>query len=332
MASEKELFKIAEKIYHQNGESRYPKAIAAFRDLLEQYPMNIEGWGMISTMQSCFKAYDEAIASIEKAIKLAPHNVSLWNQKNTLLHEIDGLEFNDSKYCDLKTGNVYEIKRFKDKTDLRKEILLGCETQLLNIPKDDCNLGNLLEEKGKTLTALGEYDAAIEAYQNAVNFHNEHYTDDLFNPVAHCYFEIAKVYELQNKLTTAIEYYDKSFAEGNEEIILTHKARTFAKMGDKMTSEEVLADFLGIVTEKFTATSDAAYMFQIVDSFRDQGQFDKALQTLEKMSSKAKKYSGLQERISELRSELLQLKPETTANSALPKAGRTWLQKLFGSE
>ncbi len=332
MASEEELFKIAEKIYHQNRESRYPKAIAAFRDLLEQYPMNIEGWVMISTMQSCFKAYDEAIKSIEEAIKLAPHNVSLWNQKNTLLHEIDRLEFNDSKYCDLKTGDVFEIKHFKNKTDLRKEILLGCETQLLNVPKDYYNLGNLLEEKGKVLTTLGEFDAAIEAYQNAVNFHNEYGGDDLFNPLANCYFEIAKVYELQNKLTTAIAYYDKSFAEGNEEIILTHKARALAKMGDKMTSEEVFADFLGILTDKFTATADAAYMFQIIEVFRDQGQFDKALQTLEKMSSKARKYNGLQERISELRYELLQLNTETTANRGLPKAKRTWIQKLFGSE
>lgn len=308
MKSEKELFKIAEKIYFQYRESRYPKAIEAFKNLLNHYPNHIEGWSMLSTMQLCAENYEDAIDSIENAIKLDTNNISLWNQKQLFLHRINRFEIEGSTFYNPETDSEHTLKQFKNKTELQQEILSCCNIQISIVPKDYYNLGDLYEDKGRILKSLEEWDNAIEAFKSAIIFHEEYDDSDFINRIARCYFSIAKIHELQDNFLFAVEAYDKSFMIDNEEIILTHKARALRKMGDYLAAEKVETQFIEIATDQFNETKDLAYMYQIIDVYKETNQIDKAFETFYEMESKCKKEEDLEENLLAIKSELLQLR------------------------
>ena len=305
MKTEKELFEKAEKIYHQYSDSRYPKAIQAFKDLLELYPDNKQGWSMLSTMQSCSKLFGDAIFSIDKAISLDKEDVSVLEQKGTLLHAINKLEYQDSKFIDKESNSVIELNCFKDKEGILKELIKVCD-EIIEIASDDFyNLGSIHEKKARALVGLCLWQAAIDSYQMAIEFHEKYSEKNFLNPIAACYFNIAKIYENIEDYNMAITFFEKEMQEEFTPITLTHKARVLLKKGEVEESEKTYNQFIEITKQKLEETSDAAYMFQISDVYQQRNLFNKAYEILISWESKVRNYNGLQDRIEKRKREIM---------------------------
>ncbi len=305
MKSEKELFEKAKKIYHQYSESRYPKAIKAFQELLELYPNNIKGWSMLSTMQSSIHLYDDAIYSIGRAIELDKSDIKLLNQKIILLNRINYLEYRNSKFIDKKSGNEYTIQSFSNKEELLREIANTCEEQIKVVKEDYYNLGDILETKAAIQADLELWQAAIDTYNKAIEFYIKYEGGGSTDEVEHCLFSIAQVYEKQEDYAMAIKFYDKAMEAKYKEILLTHKARVLAKMNNIEESEQVYNDFIKIVNQKLENTLDSAYMFQIADVYSKRNLTKEAYDVLVSWESKVRDYKGLKERIEERKLELM---------------------------
>ncbi len=305
MNTEKELFEKAEKIYHQYSEARYPKAIQAFKDLLNFYPENVQGWCMLSTMQFCNKLYDDAIVSINKAISLDKTNISILEQKGTLLQTINEFEYEDSKFIDKKLNNVIEINYFKNKKEILKEIIKICD-EIIEIASDDYyRLGSIHETKARALRELFLWQASIDSYKMAIEFHKKYSEKNFLNPIATCYFNIAKIYENIENYNLAIVFFEKEMQEEFSLITLIHKANVLCKMGKIEESEKTYNKFIEIAIQKLEETSDAAYMFQISDLYYQRNLLDKAYEILTTWESKVRNYNGLQERIKNRKNEIM---------------------------
>ena len=287
MKSEKELFEKAEKIYHQYSESRYPKAIAAFRELLGNYPENIEGWTMMATMQSCINDFDGALASMDEAIKLEPNEAWIWDQKSLYYHQIAQLNYADSKFTDPETNTAVEINSFADETTFLKEYIDCCDKQLALMPEDHFKRGDILEKKGELYKKLKLFEPAINAYKEAIDFHRKFGEKSFINPVEFCYLMIGKIHEENDEYDLAISAFESAYDEEKSEILLTHLGRAYQENGDSINAQKCYDQFMTIVEEKFAINHESAYLLQMISALKAQNKIQEAIEKLKTLGAKA---------------------------------------------
>ncbi|TPN86791.1 tetratricopeptide repeat protein [Aquimarina algicola] len=293
--TEKELLEKAEKIYHQYNEDRYPKAIELFKELLQQYPENIKGWAMLSTMQSANKDFDDALVSIDKAIQLDPKNIRITKQKSLLFSELNRLLYDGSKYFDERSDGFYEINTFKNKNEILEAYIRHLYTQIDNFPEQE-DIHEVYEDIGTFLSNLGEYNDSIKVLKKAIEIldnSDEDFEDDLFNPYATINLSISKSYEKIGELDNALIFLDKAIEKDSENsYLLTHKAKLYDKKGDKKSKAEVYTMFLENTEIQYNKTKDIVYLFHKIEAYIDLQNVDKAsfeLSRIEK-SEKSKNY------------------------------------------
>ncbi|WP_075344604.1 tetratricopeptide repeat protein [Tenacibaculum agarivorans] len=310
MKTEKELLKIAEKVYHQYNENRYPKAIKLFKELLQNYPKNIEGWRMLSTMQSANKDFDDALKSINQAIELDPENIWSVKQKSLLFSKLSRLEYDGSKYFDEDSDGFYTIDSFENKSEILKAYIKHLYIQIDTFNEED-DIHEIYEETGNILSDLGKHEESIKDYKKALEFldnSNEVFDDGIFNPYQTLNFNISKSYEKTEDFDNAIVYLDKAIQYDSENsYLLTHKAKVYDKKGDTEKKINVYNLFLENSEKAFHTSQDAVYLFHKIDTYIELKNLDKAndeLSRIEKLEA-IKHYS---EAISEYKVKLDNLK------------------------
>lgn len=308
---EQKLFKKAEDIYHEYGEDRYPRAIEAFQILLEGYPENHKGWNMLSFMQSSYGLYDDAIRSIDEAIKLDTKNIHYWKSKQLLLSNISRLDFIDGMFFDQEINVCFEIKSFKDNKAVSRDFIAVSNTLLKMFPEDDIQRGRALKSIARIAFKSQMYSESIDAYTKAITFFNSLGLNKYLSDIKSCLLSISKVYEETHNYDKALYYIEERQKNDESNILLTHKARVLRKMGQGQKANQTTNEFLARTKELFLSTTDSAYMFQIASHLAELERFDEALETISEMSPKALKYEGLQESISEERDEILKLQKQT---------------------
>jgi len=96
--TEEELFNKAETFYSQEGKEL--QAIEAYKELLDKYPDNINGWAHLSVMQNKIADFDGAIFSINRAIDISQNNTWIIKQKYTLLSLLSSFRIEGQIYFD----------------------------------------------------------------------------------------------------------------------------------------------------------------------------------------------------------------------------------------
>lgn len=157
---ENELLAIAIDLYHKEGKEL--DAIQAFKELLKDYPQNLDGWTHLSTIQNNIADFDGAIESINHAIKIDPNNSWTIQQKCTTLSLISKFSSEGQMYFNENTKEAYEIKSFNSKVDLfqdlNKSITKVIQLEEGNEKKKYDYSWKLANNKNK----LGQFENAIE--------------------------------------------------------------------------------------------------------------------------------------------------------------------------
>jgi len=310
MKTEEELLKTAEKVYHQYDENRYPKAIKLFKELLQNYPKNIEGWRMLSTMQSANKDFDDALKSINQAIELDPKNIWSVKQKSLLFSELSRLEYDGSKYFDEDSDGFYTIDSFKNKDEILKTYIKHLYLQIDTFKEED-DIHEIYEKTGNILSDLGKHKESIKDYKTALKFldtNNEVFDNGIFNPYQTLNFNISKSYEKIEDFDNAIVYLDKAIEYDSENsYLLTHKAKIYDKKGDTKKKINVYNLFLENSEKAFLTSQDVVYLFHKIDTYIELKKLDKANDELSRIErSEGIKYYS--EAISEYKAKLGNLK------------------------
>ncbi|NMM50898.1 tetratricopeptide repeat protein [Marinigracilibium pacificum] len=265
MRTEKELFEKAEKIYHQYSDSRYPKAIQAFKDLLELYPNNKQGWSMMSTMQSCSKLFDDAIFSINKAIELSPEDAWTINQKCTLLALISRFSADGQIYLDEQKKESYEIKSFPDKKGLIQELILILNKLLELEGHDENKRHRHLWSLAHKYRAINRFDDAIESLVEAKKTIPSKYKGERYDrELANINREISSNYHDKKEFEKAIEFLNEAFKYGLDDYKRTMFADIYEEMGDNEQSRLVLIDLVDRINDKLEKAPEPSYVSQKV--------------------------------------------------------------------
>lgn len=310
MKTEKELLEIAEKVYHQYDENRYPKAIKLFKELLLYYPKNIDGWKQLSTMQCANKNFDDALVSIDEAIKLDPKNIWSIKQKTLLFFSLRKLEYDGSKYFDEDSDGFYWINEFQDRDEILKAYISHLQLQIDTFPEDEDihelydKIGDILEELGRYKEAIITYNKVLEIVENS----DVDYSEEFLNPFETVNLSISKAYEKINEFKNAMIHLDRAIKYDKENsYLLTHKAKLYDRMGDTENKIKVLNLFLENSEKEYKRTQDKVYLFHKIDTYIDLYDFSNASIELSKIEKLDNKKHYL-EAISEYKTKLENLK------------------------
>lgn len=262
--TEQQLFKQAENFYFQEGKEQ--SAIQAFKELLLNYPNNVDGWTHLAAMQNKITDFDGAISSINRAVELKPHDYWIVNQKCTILSLISRLPAEGQLYFDNQTREAHEIKIYDSKQHLLEDLIEVIEKLLeLKDCKDDDKYHHIFR-LAFCYREIKEYRKAIECLNQAINLLPKRYDDKRRNrDLANLHREISTNYIGLGDHQNGISYLNKAFDLGLDDFNRIMLFEIYKNLGETEKSEEVLEDLLKRVDEKFETAPETAYIVQKIE-------------------------------------------------------------------
>jgi len=258
--TEQELLKKAIDYYHQEGQEL--NAIQAFKELLEVFPNNINGWTHLATMQHKITDFDGAIVSINKAIDVDPGNANTVKQKGIILSLIARFSSEGQMYFDEQTKEAHEVKSFESKFDLQKD-LDETLSKLIDLEKENERvLYNYLWQFVNNKFNIGEHEEAINILSN------------LKTKMPGKYRPERRIRELQNieagitKNLIALKRYEEAIMRLNETMKTVSDnyfvgltlADVYSAIGNETEKRKVLIELLESNNEKLRKSPELAYL------------------------------------------------------------------------
>ena len=276
--TEKELYKMANELYHKKGAEL--DAIANYKKLLDSYPNNVDGWADLSTMQYSICDYDASIRSSFKMIELDKPNS--WNIKNfvTKLNLLQKLTFAEPDlYLDESTKEAFKISELTGKSSLCNLIekytlkLIELEpNNLKNNYKYHFSLARMLIKNNRFNDAINHLNKAFELKEHKVGRIND--TPNIYNWISTAYVGL-------KNFPKAIEYIDLAFASGLDEFQMLKKADIYLEKGDEILYEKTIEDFIKIAEEKMSTKPEAAYVNQKITALLKLKKYSRAKSALQ---------------------------------------------------
>jgi tetratricopeptide (TPR) repeat protein len=262
--TEQQLFKQAEKFYFQEGKEL--RAIEAFKELLSNYPNNVDGWTHLATMQNKITDFDGAITSINRAIALKPKDYWIINQKCTILSLISRFPAEGQIYFDQQTREAHEIITYASKQHLLED-LIDALRKVLGL--EDCKETDKYSHLWRlafSLREIKEYRQAIDYLNQAIDFVPKRYDDKRRSrELANLHREMATNYTESGDYQNGINYLTRAFELGLDDFNRTMLFDIYKNQGYVEKAMEVLADLLKRIDKKFEAAPETAYIVQKVE-------------------------------------------------------------------
>jgi tetratricopeptide (TPR) repeat protein len=262
--TEQQLFKQAENYYFQEGKEL--KAIEAFKELLRQYPRNVDGWTHLSTIQNKVTDFDGAIKSINMAIEIKPKDTWIINQKCTILSLIAKFPAEGQIYFDQQTREAHEIKTYASKRLLLEDLIREL-TKL--IESEECKAADKYSHLWRLAFSsrqINENRQAINYLIKAVELIPEKYNEKRKDQErANLYREISTNYVDLEDYQNTITYLNKAFDFGLDDFNRIKLFEAYKKQGEMQKGDEVLADLQKRIDSKFESAPEGAYIVQKVE-------------------------------------------------------------------
>lgn len=225
-------------VYFAKNETRQTKEILE-RAVLK-FPESTEALMKLSELYFIIKNYKEAIAHINKALKINENIAKAYYLKGSIYREsgdtskaISSLETaveQDNRFTDAyyDLGVIYAARKNPIAFDYYANAL-----------RSDPGYMNAQYAKAKLLQDIGKYDEAIVEYNNLLN-KDKNYTQAIYNLGA-IYLDVKQDYQ------KAIDYFN-TVIEQNEQWASAYFARGFSyqKLGNKLNAKEDYKRCLGI--------------------------------------------------------------------------------------
>jgi len=256
--TENELYKKAEKLYHSYGKEH--SAIKAYKELLSNYPENIQGWSDLATMQFAIGDYNEAIKSSKKGISLNPKNAWDINTYLIKLKLISKFTFQyPNMFFDEQKRVAYEINELKGKDKLIEEIS-KIANQLIDLNKNDLSkVYSLKNSLASSYSKSGKHKEAIKCLKKVLELFDYNDTGDnkgnVFVRMSNSYSEIRE-YEM------ALKMINKGLELGVRDVFLLKKVEILKKIGENEKSSKTLYYYLDKIILMQNKKPETAYIYQ----------------------------------------------------------------------
>lgn len=254
--TEEELYKKGQKLYHSRGKEN--KAIEVYKELINLYPNNIDGWRDISAMYYSIGDFDNAIPSSRKVLSLS--NSETYDIENhlTRLTLISRYSFSEpNMYLDEQKKVAYQINTITSFKDLFLEIE-KCNLSLIQIfNNDNKKLNKIFNSFANTCIRFKYYEKAINALNKVIELQD--YGRVKIHTV---YNRLSLAFVGLKKYDLALENIDIALNNGLEDFKLISKAEIYKQKGDLKKFEKTLTDLLSKIQIKLMEKPEPAYIFQ----------------------------------------------------------------------
>lgn len=257
--TEEELYKKGEKLYHSRGKEL--KAIEVYKQLIDLYPENINGWRDISSMYYSIEDFDNAILSSRKVLSLNDSEIYDIENHLTRLTLISRYTFSKPNiYLDEQKKVAYEINAISSFNDLFLEIEKHNLSLIEILNGDYKKLNKIFNSFANTCIRFKYYEKAITALNRTLELHD---------------YGRVKIHTIYNRLSLAflglkeydlaLENIDIAFNNGLDDYQLVSKAEIYKQKGDQKEFEIILKDLLNRIQVKLIDKPEPAYIFQKIN-------------------------------------------------------------------
>jgi len=257
--TEEELYKKGEKLYHSKGKEH--KAIEVYKQLIELYPSNINGWRDISAMYYSIGDFDNAISSSRKLLSLK--NSETYDIENhlTRLTLISRYTFSEPNiFLDEQNRIAYEINEIGSFSELFLEIEKYNLTLIDVFNEDYKKLNRIFNSLANTCIRFNKYEKAIIYLNKVLEF------QDYGRVKIHTiYNRLSLAFKGLKNFDLALENIDIAFKNGLDDYKLLTKAEIYEEKGDEKMFKFTLKDLLNRIQIKLIEKPEPAYIFQKIN-------------------------------------------------------------------
>lgn len=276
MSEEESLYKKAYKYYSKGKEL---DAISSYKLLLEKYPLNVNGWSEMATMQYEICDYDQAIISSKKAIQLEPENSLHLNNYITRLSLLKKLTFESPNlYLNESTKEAFKIDQLTGINTLYDEIE-NYTKKYIELNKDKPSyVHSAYRRIGNNAIRIGQFEKGIKYLKIALTLkdHRKNRSD----PTPSILLQISNGYLGLKDFNLAHKYIDEGFVNGLDDFCLLKKANIYKQQSLNKDHDSTIKEFIKRVNSKLQTNPESAYFNQKIKALLEIKNYTQAEKTL----------------------------------------------------